>query len=552
MILWIRSYLFILFYKTSPTKIVRRYVPPSAIKFLGRFVRILRPYYFQIKSGQLYFSVSVWLNNFLPGAVYHLLRSGVLALRFLAVSFYLVVVKSPIYLLKWVAGRKNNSVRRAKPSNIRMLLKLRGEAGLYRYTPLEDIADSTDKNLRLLKKSPPWPQRQKRYKDFKCFGEDVDLPLRGGDVVSGLSVHTVAAKNAWIYGEFQGVFQGQRALSLIETPGAPQEFGCFFQDHISPVSKNLIVMAKLFVKKKQLKKVVFFSGTHGYATNYFHFMADSLPSLMTSLQTLKKQRQDFQDFIVLVPSDSHKSIKDIVKQTSAFYGLQTLEFSKQDAFDCEEVVMSGYSCYMAIALPTKHNYSVSPLMMRFTRRVLNHIFPYKTSLRQNLYVSRGNASGTGSSRHVANFQQIRDFLSRLAFNFVLSPKLKLQEQVELFRGAEHVVFDGGAAISNLLFAPHCRGILLLAMNRGTDPSLFVSFCQALGIEISYACGNVCRNQEGIDSWQRSYEIPLKYLQDGVAHMLKNERDHGLSNSGAVDAFKNVEALRASRADLSNG
>jgi hypothetical protein len=272
---------------------------------------------------------------------------------------------------------------------------------------------------------------------------------------------------------------------------------------------------------------------------------------MTSLQTLKKQRKDFKEFIVLMPSDSHSSIKGIVQETSKFYGLETLELSREDAFECEEVIMTGYSCFMAIALPSKFNYSVSPLMMRFSRRVLSHVFPYKNPTRHNLYVSRGNASGTGSSRHVANFQQIREFLETLGFKYILSPKLKLSEQVELFRGAEYIVFDGGAAISNLLFAPHCRGIVLLAMNRGTDPSLFVSFCQSLGIEISYACGSVCRNQEGIDSWQRSYEIPLKYLHDGVAHMLKNERNHGLSNSGVIGEYKNDEALRQSRTDLSN-
>lgn len=115
------------------------------------------------------------------------------------------------------------------------------------------------------------------------------------------------------------------------------------------------------------------------------------------------------------------------------------------------------------------------------------------------------------SRHVENYAHISEELVEVGFEFVLSQDLSLDWQLRIFRSARHSVMDGGAAIASLLFERSCEDVVLLAMDDGTDSSLFVSLCQSLGVKITYVCGPVSPKQEVIDPWQRTYRTPMDLL-----------------------------------------
>jgi capsular polysaccharide biosynthesis protein len=145
------------------------------------------------------------------------------------------------------------------------------------------------------------------------------------------------------------------------------------------------------------------------------------------------------------------------------------------------------------------------------RWVLQAVFPHEGQPGKRFYITRRDAAGAATTRHVKNHLEISEILATEGFETVAAQDLNFQRQLDIFRSAKYLVMDGGAALANLVFSPRCKQVFILAMHKGTDPSMFVSFCQALGIGVAYVGGPVTEGQEAIESWQRTYRIEIPHL-----------------------------------------
>lgn len=95
----------------------------------------------------------------------------------------------------------------------------------------------------------------------------------------------------------------------------------------------------------------------------------------------------------------------------------------------------------------------------FTRNLFyNHSKFHTISNKNRIYVKRGNAK----RRKVINEEQVINLLNKYGFESVSMDNKTIQEQAEIFSGAEAIIAPHGAALTNLLFIkPRTKVIELL-------------------------------------------------------------------------------------------
>ena len=391
---------------------------------------------------------------------------------------------------------------------------------LFIYTRISEVISNFKllQDVKLLRLTKASPYGERKYKKFYLVGPNVQLALRGGNNMSSNNVHTIVISRGYISGSIQGVMCQRKLISIIETPGNPSDFGCFNNKALKFLTTKMAFVLKGF--QKSIPKAIFFGANQGYISNYFHFMLDALPSLLCTMQVLRNKRTDWKDFVVLIPEDVNINIREIIVKCCEHYKFKFITLRPLQWISCKEVAMTGYPTYMKNPLPVDINYSVSPVLTRFTRKVLSNVFADYTykCVPMNIYATRENALGTSSSRHVINYKNVSQALSDLDFKTINPAKMDLISQVKNFCMADTIVLDGGAAISNLLFSKSCKKVVILAMNQGTDPSLFVSLAQALNMKITYFCGKAVEAPL-IPSWHLSYEIDVDLLKEYVYKLL---------------------------------
>lgn len=347
------------------------------------------------------------------------------------------------------------------------------------------------------------------YKPFKVHGSGAVLRLRGGEAFSTCGWSCVLIKGATVFGRLNGVAHRGKVITPF-VDGYHDDYSIDGFPNLS-VLKLLNLFRRGYDKNypRDLRKCIYIDCCASTSQNYFHFIIDTLPALLMSILSIRKRREDWNSFKVLIPVDVHPNINKILLDVLGFYGLGHQHVRPTSIFECDEIVVSNFPSFLRASFPRNTNFSVNALAIRYTRMVLRRVYKNVPALGQSkLYISRGKSVG-GNSRHVKNYHEISEKLRSNGYRTVDFAGMSLEEQVSLMISVQRIVIDGGAALANLVFAKDCRKLVLLAMDKGTDSSLFVSFCQVLGVEISYACGPVVPGQVNISSWQRSYTVSVE-------------------------------------------
>lgn len=108
-----------------------------------------------------------------------------------------------------------------------------------------------------------------------------------------------------------------------------------------------------------------------------------------------------------------------------------------------------------------------------------------SELPRRILISRARAS----SRRILNEDQILSWLEVHGFRSVEPESMTLDEQIELFSNATHVIAVHGAGMTNLIHACHAAVLELFSDNHGIRPDYF-QICCILELPYFYA---VCRS-----------------------------------------------------------
>lgn len=373
-------------------------------------------------------------------------------------------------------------------------------------------------NISLLTSYPMGRQPIRAYKNFRVFGKNVDLALRGGPAFSRCAWNCIQIRQGFLLGDTNGLYTEKQFFTPFRYHKDVSLLGHFNRDGLLESQHNICIK-KMYPKREKINKIIYFDSNLSYSSNYFHFMIDCLPALLLSLNSLKRNRPDRAEFTLVAPAHLHPNIRAIIQDVATFFGINIKFFGPFTRIQFNEAIMASFPTSMHNFFPKNENFSVNPLAIRYTRLILRRVYSAVTATKHSrFYVSRASATNLTSKRHVTNHLAIAKYLHKFGFETRNASELSLHEQIALMKSAKTMIFDGGAALASLLFAQRCDQIILLAMTQGTDCSLFVSFCQALNCKITYACGPIDDKDPNAESWQKSYSVPISILTQALESM----------------------------------
>ena len=236
---------------------------------------------------------------------------------------------------------------------------------------------------------------------------------------------------------------------------------------INPINEKIMSLIKLeksnFYPDDKLKKnthhnkiettpLLFFV----YNTdNYFHFIYDTLPYLISFLE-LKKTIPNIK-LLMNYPNSSKKSHYDFVLEF-----LLMLDITKEDI-----ILINSNILYKEIYVSTSYTHGKNS--NKPPRKEIYDLFKKISSKNNSLieypkkiYVSRrswlhGDFSNIGTNytnrRKMVNEDELVNFLVKNGYYEVFTEKLTTIEKINLFRNATHIIGSLGGGISNVLFSP---------------------------------------------------------------------------------------------------
>ncbi|MBV9860263.1 MAG: DUF563 domain-containing protein [Alphaproteobacteria bacterium] len=205
----------------------------------------------------------------------------------------------------------------------------------------------------------------------------------------------------------------------------------------------------------------------GHNANYYHWLLDELPRLM-----LVEACPEFANAHVLVDLECFNRPWQISSLRRIGIGddrLRAVSFNKRVRFR-NLIVPSHLSCNMV----------AHPEAVRFMRRrLVPHADEMSARPGKRLFLRRASQSVAG--RSMLNDDEVYLQFQRANFTFVDTGQMSIDEQIDLFADAEIIASQGGAALTNALFAPRdCKIVTLCASNALAHT--FTSVASALGQE----------------------------------------------------------------------
>ena len=210
-------------------------------------------------------------------------------------------------------------------------------------------------------------------------------------------------------------------------------------------------------------------------TNWFHFIIETLPRILNASEFAAKQ------IPILVQSDIPASALDAISATTAreiikiggehlrvstLYVPQTRSITMDSAF--LENVTGDFSASSLFNLRDKLLSAFPPEKGGAKKIVL---------LRQGLY------------RRIKNIKKVLSVLENYGFKFIDIGSLPLKEQINVIHNAEVIVSQGGAAVTNMLFANNEAKFIGLIGPAKNQYLLWENFLNCLNLENSFIIGH---------------------------------------------------------------
>jgi Glycosyltransferase 61 len=201
------------------------------------------------------------------------------------------------------------------------------------------------------------------------------------------------------------------------------------------------------------------------AYNFWHWMADCLPQLLT----LEKY-MDGQPLTLLASDDlggfQRETLSLMLPQTMTLEFVPAKTWIRTDRFILPSYLSGRCNGY----LPEDYYAEIR-------RRITKGLgLPERAKPELRIYLSRSGAK----RRRVANDEAIVDSLRRYGFTVVRPETLSMREQVSMFQRAEVIVGPHGAALGGIVFAPQAK-VLVLYPERNPG-EYFYTMARRMGIE----------------------------------------------------------------------
>ena len=190
--------------------------------------------------------------------------------------------------------------------------------------------------------------------------------------------------------------------------------------------------AQAIVERKERVVVL---GTYNHA-NYSHWLLESL------VRALLFRPYDDGSHMYLVPP-----LSDWQRETLELIGL-----GRERILECKPSGFVRFSEIIAVSRAMMNVYTFIPAAIDALAALAK-----PTSQRRRIYSSRAHAN----VRHITNDAEISELLARHGFEVVYPELLGIEEQIQLFAGAETVIGVHGSGLTNTIFSPHGTTVIEL-------------------------------------------------------------------------------------------
>ena len=221
---------------------------------------------------------------------------------------------------------------------------------------------------------------------------------------------------------------------------------------------------------------------------FFHWIYQSLPRI-NLLNKSKYFLDDIENFIV--PEDCQSNLHISTLKKLGISEEKILKTKPGQLIECESMVISS--------LPTKNIY-VSSWVYNFIK---TNFFSGINKRFRKIYISREKAS----CRKILNEDEVFSFLKKMGFKKIYIEDYSLEDQAQIFNGAEEIVTPHGSSLANLVFC-RPRTKVLEFFNPNYVMPLYWSISNDLDLDYAYLIGEGKRPKEGEDPHKGKENILL--------------------------------------------
>ena len=243
---------------------------------------------------------------------------------------------------------------------------------------------------------------------------------------------------------------------------------------------------------QDLERVVVIPG----ATNYYHFLAFNLPGLFL-LRFAKGERVTLATVLgfpstaaallaKLLPMFAGNRPVDIVNLPDADYAVRDIIFRAKPLM----------STSVAIAR----------LVQQTVLQAAGIADPYQALGPVKLFLRR---QGGANGRDLINQTEVEAWFAARGYLSIDPGTMTMEEQILLFSRATHVAGVEGAAFTNLVFANHAKGVLVLASPHVRGDTFFSALAEAAKLPLETVYGEVAG--ANADDRTADFAFPLERL-----------------------------------------
>ena len=221
-------------------------------------------------------------------------------------------------------------------------------------------------------------------------------------------------------------------------------------------------------------EVIPFNTIHPY--NYFHFLIESLPSL------LQLQRHGYlTKSCVVATGNLHRNMKVVLDLIFRDKQPSILQMNLLQYIECDKVIAAPDSFYGAELLnSTLGEFIYDKENILHLRSIFKALWSDSSaSPNRKIFIRRLSAT-----RNLINIHKLEDLAVAAGYQVIVPENLDFIDQVRIFSSASHICGPTGAWIANLVFAPDGTNVSVLSPDISSpSASLWQSFGDTLGVNL---------------------------------------------------------------------
>jgi hypothetical protein len=268
-----------------------------------------------------------------------------------------------------------------------------------------------------------------------------------------------------------------------------------------PTISTGVLVSKPITSDRTIEKAI--AGFGRYDANWFHFIIETLPRILGSSEVTEK------GVPVLVQTDIPQSAIDAIVATT---GREVIKINGNFLHVKELVVAQAKSATMDSVFLDSINGDFTTTSIASVRESLLKAFPPGGNGNKRIVLLR-----QGSYRRIKNIEKVLSVLNEYGFESVDIGSLTLRDQINVVNNASVIVSQGGAGITNMLFANQGANFIGLIGPAKNQHLFWEAFLNVLMLRNSFIVGKHVGKKNRVQV-HSDFLIPIKELRSTLQQL----------------------------------